>query len=115
MYEQDKAMQYAFYCGVVVFFVFAMCYFGTSNIDTTRSERARDGIVNSESINTELQKGTERIQSQTADSQREIGDAISRIGSTEAKLKRAEDAVAKCESILEGARRRAQEENQKTK
>ena len=115
MYEKDKIMQYAFYIGVLVLFVFSLCYFGTSHIDTTGSERVGDGISNSQNLNQQLQAGTERIQQEVNDCQGEIGGAIQRLGNAEAELNRAAASIEKCQSILDGAKRRAQETDSSVK
>ena len=108
MNEQDKAMQYCFYIGVLVLFVFGLCYFSTSHVDTTGSERVRDGINNSQNINSELQRATEN-------SQAKVRGTIEGLGSAEAELNRAERAIERCEQILRTAQSRAQETNTQTK
>lgn len=108
MYEQDKSMQYAFYAGVIVFFVFAVCYFSTSHVDTTGSERVGDGISNSQNLNSELQKSVD-------DSQTKVRGTIERLGSAEKELDRAERSIERCEQIIRTAQSRTQETNTQTK
>lgn len=108
MYEQDKSMQYAFYCGVVVFFVFACCYFGTSHIDGRRSEDARARISDSQNINSELQRATEN-------SQAKVRGTIEGLGSAEAELNRAERSIERCQQILGTAESRAQKTDSSVK
>lgn len=115
MYEQDKTMQYCFYIGVLVFFVFAICYFGRGGTDGTGSTDAGARIDDSQAINSELQAGTERIQQKVTISQGEIGDAIKRLGNAEAELASATSAIESCERILETAKRRTQEKGKEVK
>lgn len=115
MNGQDKTMQYAFYFGVVIFFVFACCWFSTSHVDERRSKDVGARIGDSQNINSQLQAGTERIKQKANDSEREISGVIERLGTAEAELSRAERAIERCESILEGAERRAQSTGEKDK
>lgn len=115
MNEQDKAMQYAFYFGVIVFFVFAYCYFSTSHIDGRRSEDTQARISDSQNINTELQAGNSRIEQKVDDSKREIESAIRGLGNAEAELDRAANSIERCEQILRTAESRAQETDKATK
>ena len=115
MYEKDKIMQYAFYIGVLVLFVFAFCYFSTSSIDERRSTDVRTRIEHSENLNQQLQAGTERIQQEVNDCQGEIGGVIQRLGNAEAELNRAAASIEKCQSILDGAKRRTQETDSSVK
>ena len=108
MNEQDKAMQYCFYIGVLVLFVFGLCYFSASHVDTTGSERVRDGINNSQNLNSELQKSVD-------DSQTKVRGTIERLGSAEAELNRAERSIERCEQILRTAQSRTQEKDTQTK
>lgn len=112
MNEQDKAMQYCFYAGVLVFFVFAMCYFGSrGNTDTAGSAGVGHGIDASQTLNTELQRQNQGIEQKVNDSAREVSGAIQTLGDAEADLANAERAINRCESILEAAKRRTQETN----
>ena len=115
MNEQDKIMQYCFFAGVLVFFIFAMCYFSTSRVDGRRSEDTRARIDDCQNINTELQAGTERIQQKANDSEREISGVIERLGDAEKELNRAERAIERCEQILRTAQSRTQSTGEKDK
>lgn len=108
MNEQDKAMQYAFYAGVLVFFIFGICYFGTSHSDGQRSDGVGARISDSQDLNRELQAGVEN-------SKREVAGTIEQLGSAEQELNRAASAVERCEQILATAKRRTQETNKENK
>lgn len=100
-WNHENKMQFVFYLGVLVLFVFAICYFSTSHIDGKRSTDVGARINDSEAVNTELQRTNKVIQS-------EVEASIERLGSAEQELDRAENAIGKCEQILETARRRTQ-------
>lgn len=108
MNEQDKAMQYCFYAGVLVFFIFAICYFSTSNVDGRRSDDVRARIDDCQNLNSQLQAGTGKLQQATADSQREVEAAIRGLGNAEAELDRAERSIERCQQILGAAESRTQ-------
>lgn len=108
MYEQDKTMQYCFYIGVLVFFVFAFCYFSTSSSDGRRSSDARARIEYSEKLNRQVQNGIEN-------SKAKVSGTITGIGNAEAELNRAKSSIERCESILERAKQRTQETSSKNK
>lgn len=109
MYEQDKSMQYCFYIGVLVFFIFGFCYFGTSHIDGRRSEDIGARIDDCQNLNSELQAGNSRIEQKVDDSQREVESVIRGLGNAEKELDRAECAVDRCQQIIATAKRRTQE------
>ena len=115
MYEQDKVMQYSFYLGVLVLFVFAFIYFGTSHIDGRRSEDARARIDDCQNLNSELQAGVGKLQQKADDSKREIESAIRGLGNAEKELDRAESSIRKCEQILRTAEQRTQSTSEKDK
>lgn len=104
MNEQNKIMQYCFYGGVLVFFVFALCYFGTSHIDRRRSEDSRARIIDSQNLNSELQRTIK-------DGQAKVDGTIRGLGSIEEELNRAECAITKCEQIIGTASERVQATN----
>lgn len=101
MNEKDKMLQYSFYLGALVLFVFAVCYFSTSHIDGRRSEDVGSRISDSQNINTELEKSNQSIQI-------EVRESVNRLGSAEAELDRAEAAIERSKQILENAKRRTQ-------
>lgn len=115
MNEKDKMLQYSFYLGALVLFVFAVCYFSTSHIDGRRGEDVGARIDDSQNINSELQDGNRKLQQEANDSQREIEGVIRGLGNAEAELDRAASAIERCQSILETAKRRAQESNKTPK
>lgn len=108
MYEQDKTMQYTFYLGVIVFFIFAFCYFGSSGSDGERSDGVRARIGDSQTVNIKLQGTNKEIEDNIKGSIEQIGDA-------EKELDRAAASIERCESILEKAKRRTQEADEKSK
>lgn len=101
-------MQYSFYLGVLVLFVFAFIYFSTSHIDRRRSEDIGARINDCQNLNSELQAGNSRIEQKVDDSKREIESAIRGLGNAEAELNRAECSITKCEQILGTAQSRTQ-------
>lgn len=116
MNEQDKFMQYAFYAGVLVFFVFAFCYFSArSSSDTTGNERVGYGINESKNLNTELQRQNKGIEQKANDSAREVEGAIQTLGTAEADLDNAERAINRCEQILRTAEQRTRTRDTQTK
>lgn len=102
MNEQNKTIRYAFYFGVVIFFVFAYCYFSTSSIDGRRSNDVGTRIEHSEKLNRQVQNGIEN-------SKAKVSRAVTGIGAAESELDRAAASIERCQQILEGAKRRTQE------
>lgn len=97
-----------FYLVAIGFFVLCFCWFSTSRLDTTGDERIRDGVVDSQNINSELQRATE-------DSKAKVAGAVERLGSAEAELDRAERSINRCQQILGTAVQRAQSTDKTTK
>lgn len=108
MNEQNKIMQYAFYFGVVVFFVFACCYFSTSSIDGRRSNDVGTRIEHSEKLNRQVQNGIEN-------SKAKVSGAVTGIGTAESELDRAAASIERCQQILERAKRRTQTTSEENK
>ena len=95
-----------FYLSAIAIFIFGAIYFGTSCVDRQGSNGDRDAVINSQNLNSELQRTNQRIQI-------EVRTSIDRLGTAEEELNRAEESIRKCESILERARARAQETTEK--
>lgn len=104
----EKIKQEIYYMLILLAFVCAFCYFGTSHIDRRRSEDIGARIDDSQNINSELQTGTGKLQQATNDSQREVEDAIRGLGNAEKELDRATSSIERCQQILGDAQRRAQ-------
>lgn len=104
MYEGNKTMQYAFYAGVLVLFIFGLCCFSGSYFDGQRSADVRTRIDDCKNLNTELQRTNQTIKS-------EIEESIERLGSAEAELNRATSSIERCEQILRTAEQRTKERN----
>lgn len=104
MYEGNKTVQYAFYAGVLVLFIFGLCCFSGSYFDGQRSTDVRTRIDDCKNLNTELQRTNQTIKS-------EIEESIERLGSAEAELNRAASSIERCEQILRIAEQRTKERN----
>lgn len=90
-----------FYIGIIMLFVASFCWFSTSHVDTSGSERIRDGISNSQNLNSELQRATEN-------SKAKVAGTVERLGNAEQELDRAERSIERCQQILGTASQRAQ-------
>lgn len=101
-------MQYAFYAGVLVFFIFAIFYFRPSDVNRSGSSDVGARISDSKAVGAQLQGSNKEIESN-------VRTGIDQIGSAEAELERAAAAIGRCEQILERAKQRTQEANEKTK
>lgn len=95
-----------FYLSAIAIFIFGAIYFGASCVDRQGSNGDRDAVINSQNLNSELQRTNQRIQT-------EVRTSIDRLGTAEEELSRAEESIRKCESILERARERVQETTEK--
>lgn len=104
MYEGNKTMQYAFYAGVLVLFIFGLCCFSGSYFDGQRSKDIGEQLQTSQSLNSRLQKSVE-------DNKRTVDNSVRRIGQAETNLDRAEDLISQCEQILRTAEQRTKERN----